>query len=90
MNFIGIKAMMRKSTKRNCGKRKWGSGSHWQGSFGSASLSWAAETQSMPIRNDRVKVISWNDMFVQTEWDRGIFRLWTKGSAFCVFLEVYG
>ena len=37
---------------------------------------------SMPIRSDCVKVISWNDMFVQTEWDRGIFRLWTKGSVF--------
>lgn len=42
--------------------------------------------KSMPIRNDCVKVISWNDLFVQTEWDRGIFRLWTKGPAFCVIL----
>ncbi|ODA42220.1 hypothetical protein DSBG_1048 [Desulfosporosinus sp. BG] len=28
-------------------------------------------------------------MFVQTEWDRGIFRLWTKGSAFCIYLKVF-
>ena len=36
-------AMMRKSTKKNCNKRKWGSGSHLQGIFGSASLSWLEE-----------------------------------------------
>jgi len=40
--------------------------------------------RSIPIRNDCDKVISWNDLFVQTEWDRGTFRLWTKGSAFRV------
>jgi len=43
-NYTFNKAMMRKSTKRNCTKRRWGSGSHLQGIFGSASLSWLEET----------------------------------------------
>ncbi|EGW39889.1 hypothetical protein DOT_2265 [Desulfosporosinus sp. OT] len=38
-NSILVWTMMGKSTKRNCNKRKWDSGSHLQGTFGSASLS---------------------------------------------------
>ncbi len=38
---------------------------------------------SIPIRITALKLISWNDdMVVQSEWDRGTFRLWTKDSAF--------
>lgn len=39
---------------------------------------------SIPVRNNCVIVISRNDLVVQSGWDRGTFRLWTKGSAFCV------
>jgi len=38
-NLIINKSDDEKSTTRNCNQRRWGSGSHWQGIFGSASLS---------------------------------------------------
>ena len=80
-----FKAVKRKSTKRNCPERDGRGVSHWQGFFGSASLSRAAELKyALPYNCVKVGELERRNRSIRVE-PRNLSSL-DGGSAFLFLL----